>query len=186
MASCFVAKRACATTSTGVRLRVYFAPLPASVSYTHLHDEELVAAHAAQRRPAGKRRAQGVGEPDEAGVARLVAERVVDGLEAVHVEVGDGERTPVLQQVLDGPQAGAPRDQAGEGIARRDVYKRQSLSVALYQEKHVSLVNKTANMARRLHSPQIRHGKSLIFPEPQRPAEGRRRRTAVPPCLRCV
>ena len=58
-----------------------------------------------------------------------------------------------------------------------------SLSVALYQEKHVSLVNKTANMARRLHSPQIRHGKSLIFPEPQRPAEGRRRRTAVPPCL---
>ena len=38
------------------------------------------------------------------------------------------------------------------------------VSVALYQEKRRSLVNKTTNAARRLHSSQIRHGKSLIFP----------------------
>jgi hypothetical protein len=60
------------------------------------HEPELVAAHPADRVPLGVDPAQALADLGEQAVALLVAERVVDLLEAV--EVDDRHRDPELER----------------------------------------------------------------------------------------
>ena len=96
-------------------------------AFAHLgeHDHELVAAQARHHVARAQRVAQPPRRLIQHGVARLVAERVVDHLEAVEVDEHHGERALVAPRALaSGVQELAERRavrQPGERVVAREV-----------------------------------------------------------------
>ena len=87
-------------------------------------DHELVAAHAPDEVGRAARPAHGARDRHEHGVAPGVAEAVVDRLEVVEVDVGQGQRVPVARRAgeLDGRRLveAPPVQQAGQAVRPAD------------------------------------------------------------------
>ena len=91
-------------------------------------DRELVAAEAGHGVPGAQARLQPARHLHQEPVPRLEADRLVDRLEAVHVEEEDGERPalalrPLRQRGMQPIEEQAPVGEAGEAVMQRRVEK---------------------------------------------------------------